>query len=265
MGAILGAKLRMMRGLLDKTIVISGGTKGVGKAVAVACVQEGARVVIGGRDEAAAQGILAQIVALGGEGLFVPTDLRKTEDCQRLFDVAYQRFGRIDGFFNYAGITPAVGLLECTEDDFNAIFDINIRAAFFCCQNAVRYMQAAGGGSIVLTGSPHAWGGDRDRVAYACSKGALLTLSNHLAMHYACSGIRANHVTMGWTPTEGELALRQNHGMSPESLRAWASGMVPAGRMTEVEDIVPGILYLLSDQSTMVTGANLRITGGLFI
>lgn len=261
----MGAKSVMTGGLLGKIIVISGGTKGVGKAVALACVQEGVGVVIGGRDEAAAQDILAQITLLGGEGLFVPTDLRKTEDCQQLFDAAHQRFGRIDGFFNYAGITPAASLLECTEDDFNAIFDINIRAAFFCCQQAVRYMQAAGGGSIILTGSPHAWGGDKDRVAYACSKGALLTLSNHLAQNYAEAGIRANHITMGWTPTEGELALRQNQGMSPESLRTWASGMVPAGRMTEVEDIVPGILYLLSDQSKMVTGANLRITGGLFI
>lgn len=265
MGDTLGAKLLTMDRFLGKTIVISGGTKGVGKAIAMACANEGARVVIGGRDEGDAQGILAQIAAQGGEGIFVPTDLRKTEDCGRLFDSAYQRFGRIHGFFNYAGITPSGSLLECTEDEFNAIFDINIRAAFFCCQHAVRYMKAAGGGSIVLTGSPHAWGGDRDRVAYACSKGALLTLSNHLSQHYAEVGIRANHLTMGWTPTEGEVALRQKQGISPENLHIWASGMVPAGRMTEVEDIVPGILYLLSDQSTMVTGTNLRITGGLFI
>ena len=152
MGGILGAKSFMVGGLVGKTIVISGGTKGVGTAVALACVQESARVVIGGRDEAAAQDILAQITELGGEGLFVPTDLRKTKDCQRLFDAAHRCFGRIDGFFNYAGITPAASLLESTEDDFNAIFDINIRAAFFCCQHAVRYMQAVGGGSIVLTG-----------------------------------------------------------------------------------------------------------------
>lgn len=255
----------VIRGLKGKTIVISGGTKGVGKAVALACGQEGANVVIGGRDETAAQAILAQLSEHGSHGIFVKTDLRKIEDCQQLFDVAHQRFGRIDGFFNYAGITPAAPLLACTEAEFNAIFDINVRAALFCCQHAVRHMQAAGGGSIVLTGSPHAWGGDKDRVAYACSKGALLTLSNHLAQHYADQGIRANHITMGWTPTEGEINLRQGQGMSPEALRTFASASIPAGRMTEVEDIVPGILYLLSDHSKMVSGANLRITGGLFI
>lgn len=266
MGDTLDAKSTMSHaGLNGKTIVISGGTKGVGKAVAMACAQAGSNVVIGGRDEEAAQGLLDQMQELGCEGLFVSTDLRKTDDCQRLFDSAYQRFGKIDGFFSYAGITPVAPLLACTEDDFNAVFDINVRAALFSCQHAVRYMKASGGGSIVLTGSPHAWGGDKDRVAYACSKGALLTLSKHLAQHYADVGIRANLVTMGWTPTEGEMALRQAQGMSPEALRQWASGLVPAGRMTEVEDIVPGIIYLLSDQSRMVTGANLRITGGLFL
>lgn len=255
----------MAGGLKNKTIVVSGGTKGVGKAVALACAQEGASVVIGGRDEAAAGSIVTQISELGGEGLFVETDVRKTDDCKQLFDTAYQRFGRIDGFFNYAGITPAATLLECNEADFNAVFDVNIRAAFFCCQHAIRYMQGSGGGSIVLTGSPHAWGGDKDRVAYACSKGALLTLTDHIARHYAAFGIRANLLTMGWTATEGEISLRKAQGMSQEALRTLASDIIPAGRMTEVEDIVPGIIYLLSDQSKMVSGANLRITGGLFI
>ena len=170
-----------------------------------------------------------------------------------------------DGFFNYAGITSPASLLECNEDNFNAIFDVNIRAALFCCKHAIRHMKESGGGSIVLTGSPHAWGGHRDRVAYACSKGALLTLTTHIAQHYAEFGIRANYITMGWTPTEGEIALRREQGLSQAELRALASSIVPAGRMTEVDDVVPGIIYLLSDDSKMVSGANLRITGGLFI
>lgn len=251
--------------LKDKAVVISGGTKGVGKAVAIACANEGASVAIGGRDEAAARSILDLCHELGSEAVFVNVDLTNAEDCRRLFEVSHQRFGRIDGFFNYAGITTAAPLLECTVADFDLIFDINIRAAMFCCQHAIRYMQKSGGGSIVLTGSPHAWGGDKDRVAYACSKGALLTLSKHIAQHYADEGIRANYLTMGWTPTEGELNLRAGQGMSPDELHRMAANSIPAGRMTEVEDIVPGVLYLLSDKSRMVTGANLRITGGLFI
>jgi len=123
----------------------------------------------------------------------------------------------------------------------------------------------SGGGSIVLVGSPHAWKGERDRLVYACSKGALLTLNNHIAQHYAEYGIRSNIITMGWTPTDGELVLRSSQGISADQLRSKASKIIPAGRMTEIEDIVPGILYLLSDDSKMVSGSNLRVTGGWYI
>lgn len=248
-----------------KTIVVSGGTKGVGRAVALECARRGSKVVISGRDEDAAQDMLAQFRECDGEGIFVRTDLRKTADCQQLFDVARERFGRIDGFFNYAGITSTASLVDCDEDVFNEIFEINVRAAFFCCKYATRHMQESGGGSIILTGSPHAWGGHRDRAAYACSKGTLLTLTKHIAQHYAEFGIRANYITMGWTPTEGEVALRQAQGMSEQELRATAAGVVPAGRMNEVSDIVPGVIYLLSDDAKMVSGGNLQIAGGLFI
>jgi NAD(P)-dependent dehydrogenase (short-subunit alcohol dehydrogenase family) len=126
-------------------------------------------------------------------------------------------------------------------------------------------MKKSGGGSIVLTGSPHAWAGEKDRIVYACSKGAIITLTNHIAQHYAANGIRANNITMGWTPTEGEIALRETKGMKVNELRNWAASFIPAGRMTEVEDFVPGIIYLLSDESKMVSGSNFRITGGWFM
>lgn len=248
-----------------KTIVVSGGTKGVGAAVVLACSQAGANVVIGGRDESAARQLIDNANKHGGRSIFVSTDLRDVKDCKKLADDALKSFGKIDGFFCYAGLTHSASLIEIDEDNFDSIFDVNIRAALFCSKYVVRAMKESGGGSIVLTGSPHAWGGQIDRVAYACSKGALLTLANHIAMHYMRFGIRANYLTMGWTPTEGEISLREKSGMSEEQLRAWASEMIPGGRMTEVNDVVPGVLYLLSDDSRMVSGANLRITGGLFI
>lgn len=255
-----------MDGLLkDKVIVVSGGTKGIGRGIIQASAREGARVVIGGRDTPAAEEILQLIQSDGGEGLFVHTDLHRTEDCQKLFDETMDRFGRVDGFVNYSGILPAATLTECREELFDNVFDINIRAAFFCAKAAVRCMQKSGGGSIVMFGSPHAWCGEKDRAAYACSKGALLTLTEHIARHYAADQIRSNFVTMGWVPTEGELALRKEQGMSNEELHRMAAGFIPMGRMQEVEDHVPGVLYLLSDYAQMVTGSNLRVTGGLYI
>ena len=162
--------------LKNKVIVISGGTKGVGKAAALAFAREGAKVVIGGRDEQSAEKILAKIKEQGTDGIFVKTDLRNVGDCKNLFDKAFEAYGKIDGLFNYAGITPVSPLDSCDEQTFDDVMDINFKACFFCCQQAVKYMRRNGGGSIVLTGSAHAWGGQKDRAAYACSKGVLLTL-----------------------------------------------------------------------------------------
>lgn len=253
-----------MSRLFDKVIVISGGTKGVGKAAAVAFAKEGAGVVIGGRDEKAAGSVLDEIKKAGSEGLFIRTDLFSVSDCKALFDKAYERFGRIDGFFNYAGITPVSPLETCDEKTFDDVMSVNFKACFFCCQQAVKYMKE-NGGSIVLTGSAHAWGGQKDRAAYACSKGVLLTLMEHIAHNYAGEKIRCNYLTLGWTPTEGELSLRTSLGESEQSLRARAAEVLPMGRMCEVSDYTEALVYLMSDQSSMMTGSNFRITAGEYI
>lgn len=255
-----------MEKILDKkVIVISGGTKGIGRAVAIEAAKQGAKVVIGGRDKQAAEKIQGVIGKEDGDSYFVYTDLTDVKACKELFDKAYEKYGKINGYMNYAGLTYAGSLLEADEDNFDSIFEVNIKGAFFCAQNAIKYMKKNGGGSIVMMGSPHAWGGEKDRAAYACSKGALLTLTEHIAHHYGEDLIRANYVTMGWTPTDGEIALRESQGMSVEELRTLAAGFIPMGRMQEIEDHVPGILYLLSDYSQMVSGANLRVTGGWYI
>jgi len=143
--------------------------------------------------------------------------------------------------------------------------NINFRAAFFCCQSAIHYMRLNGGGSIVLTGSAHAWGGQKDRAAYACSKGVLLTLMEHIARNYASEHIRCNYLTLGWTPTEGEVSFRAEQGMTEAQLRVNAARVLPMGRMMERNDYVEGIVYLLSDASAMMTGSIFRITAGEYI
>lgn len=251
--------------LKDKVIVISGGTKGVGRAAAEEFARQGAKVVIGGRDEAAARRSIRIMRTYGGDGLFVYTDLLKVEDCQKLFEKAYEAYGKIDGFFNYAGVTPVSPLDTCDEETFDWVMDVNFKACFFCCQQAIKYMRINGGGSIVLTGSPHAWGGDKDRTAYACSKGVLLTLMEHIAHQYASEHIRCNYLTLGWTPTEGEVALRKSQGESEAELRKRASAIVPMGRMCERTDYLDGLVYMMSDGSSMMTGSTFRITAGMYI
>ncbi len=251
--------------LQGKVIVISGGTKGVGRELAMACAKVGADIVIGGRDQEAADKILADIHKYGQGGLFVYTDLHDLKYCKHLFEEARSQFGHVDGFVNYAGVTNISSLLECSEETFDEVMDVNFRGAFFCAKYAVSAMIENGGGSIILVNSCHAWRGEENRAAYACSKGALMTLNNHIAYHYSRYGIRCNLLTMGWSLTDGELAVRKRQGLSPESVEKAASQMIPMGRMQESGDYIPGMLYLLSDASAMVTGGNLRISGGLFI
>lgn len=239
-----------------KTFVIAGGSTGVAKQVVSELIKLGHNVVFGDLDvknEIKEKNLLS-----------VYTDVTNVNDCERLFKLAYETFGKIDGFFNYAGITPAQSLLECTEEIHNNIFDINVKGAIFCSKHAIKYMQEKGG-SIVFTGSPHSDAGEIDRVSYACSKGAIVTLANHIAKNYGKYNIRSNYITMGWTPTEGELTLRESQGMSLQDLEKHASNFIPMGRMNRYEDIVPSILFLLLDESLMVSGSNIRITGGWYM
>lgn len=251
--------------LKKKVIVISGGTKGVGKAAALAFAKEGAKVVIGGRDKMSAEKILAEIKGNGSDGIFLLTDLKNIGDCKLLFDKAFDVYGRIDGFFNYAGITPVSPLDTCDEQTFDNVMDINFKSCFFCCQQAINYMRKNGGGSIVLTGSAHAWGGQKDRAAYACSKGVLLTLMEHIAHNYASEQIRCNYLTLGWTPTEGEISLRNSLGETEEQLRSRASDILPMGRMCEPTDYIEALIYLMSDYSKIMTGSVYRMTAGEYI
>lgn len=251
--------------LKNKVIVISGGTKGVGRAFAEVAGREGAKVVIGGRDEKSGKEAVRNIGTFGSEGIFVSCDLLKVEDCRHLFEAGFKKYGKIDGFFNYAGVTPVSPLDTCDEDTFDWVMDVNFKSAFFCCQQAVKYMRLNGGGSIVLTGSAHAWGGQKDRAAYACSKGVLRILMEHIAHQYASEQIRCNYLTLGWTPTEGEVALRNSQGESEAELRRRAAEILSMGRMCERNDYMEGLIYMMSDASAMMTGSTFRLTAGEYI
>ena len=249
-----------------KTFVIAGGTKGVARHVLIELVKTGYNVVfgdLGSIDDA--DKLLDELKEYSGKAYFIPTNMSKVKDCEYLFDTTYEIFGRIDGFFSYAGITPTQSLLECTEEMHDDIFNINFKGALFCAKHAVKYMKEGKGGSIVFTGSPHAWGGEIDRVSYACSKGAVITLSEHISRNYGKYNIRANYITLGWTLTEGELSLRESQGMSREDAEKHALNFIPMARVNTYDDIVPAIIYLLSDKSAMVSGSNIRITGGWYM
>ena len=251
--------------LKGKTVVISGGTKGLGKALAEELLLQGACVVIGGRDNESVNELVSTANQVTRRALFVRTDLKIIDDCRNLFEVAESTFGKIDGFVNYAGVTPIASLTDCDESTYDQIMQVNTKAAFFCCQYALKAMRRNNGGSIVLVGSAHSWSGEKDRAPYAMSKGALYTMFEHIAHNYANENIRCNFMTMGWTATEGELELRKSQGLTKQMLEQGAASSIPMGRMLNYQDHVPSLILLLSDDSAMMTGANLRITGGEYI
>lgn len=251
--------------LADKVIVVSGGTKGIGKGIVIAAAEHGARVFFGGRDDFAAGEIVEGLKKNGLTADFVHTDVRIIDDIKRLFAEAAKKGGRIDGFVSYAGVTNVASMVDCEEETFDQIFDVNVKGTFFAAQCALKHMMNnASGGSIVIFGSPHDDKGQIDRAPYAFSKAALSVMVTHMAKYYAPYSIRTNYITPGWTPTEGELTLRKKQGMSEAELRKIAEKEIPIGRMSEVEDHIPAVLYLLSDLSQVVTGSNIRVSGGLY-
>lgn len=251
----------------DKVIVITGGTKGIGRDLALECAKRGAYVIILGRDINAAESIIEDGILhkCKNQIVFEQVDLNNIYVCEKIFGLIYNKFKKIDGLVNYAGITPIASLLDCDENTFDSVVGVNFKAAFFCSKFAIKYMQQQEKGSIIFMNSCHAWRGEKDRSIYACSKGALLTLCEHIAYHYASDGIRANTITMGWSATDGELKLRAKQGMDLKMLERLGSQVIPMGRLQTAEDYIPGIIYLLSDDSIMVTGSNIRISGGLYL
>ena len=137
--------------LSGKVVVISGGTRGLGRAVAIAVGAQGAHVAIGGRNEAAGNTVAAEIRKQGGpEAICVAADIREPEACRRLIETAERHFGRVDGLVNYAGILPVGSLLDTDEKLFDDVFDTNIKGSFFCARYAVESMLRTGGGSITI-------------------------------------------------------------------------------------------------------------------
>jgi NAD(P)-dependent dehydrogenase (short-subunit alcohol dehydrogenase family) len=250
--------------LLDKVVVITGGTKGIGKGIALMAASEGALVVISGRNEQDGQQVIQEIKEKHHTGaLFVKGDISKEEACKTLIDAAVGHFGHINGLVNNAGIFPRAPITETTEELFDSIIAVNLKGSFFCSKYAIQAMMKSGGGSIVHMGSTHGYKGGLQLAAYACSKGAVLTLNRHIAAHYASKSIRSNWVTVGWVATEGELELHASLGTDKDQLLEMAYAKVPTGRMQTPEDMAFGVIYLLSDESSQVIGSELAISGGL--
>ena len=247
-----------------KTVMILGGTKGVGNEILKSCLNKGYNVSFCGRNLDEGNNIIKALKA-EDKLYFHEIDLNSISEIENFYKATIKRFNTIDALVLYSGITPIASIIDTEEDIFDSVFNVNLKASYFLIKHVLKSMMAHKTGSIIFFGSAHMDYGMEDRAAYALTKSALYTLSTHIAHHYAKYGVRSNYVVMGWTNTEGELKLRQEEGISEEQLQQEAAKTLPMGRMLNRFDPVPAVMYLISDDAAMTTGSLIRITGGEYI
>ena len=244
--------------LEGKVAVISGGARGMGAVEARLFAKEGAKVVLGDILEVEGRKVESEIRAAGGEAIFVRLDVTSESDWKNAVDTAVARFGKLDVLVNNAGVSGHGRIEDVTLEMWNRVMNINSTGVFLGTRAVIPAMRRGGGGSIVNISSQLGLVGvDNSSPQYQASKGAVRLLTKATAIQYAKERIRANSVHPGpiVTPmTEGRRA-------DPESYRLTVS-RIPLGRYGEPEDVAYGVMYLASDESSFMTGAELVIDGG---
>lgn len=253
-----------MSRLRDKVVIVTGGAQGIGRACSLLLAQEGAAIVVGDIQEAGGEAVADEIRRAGGQARAVRADVTREEDCAALVADAVRTYGRLDGLVNNVGWFPRASLQEMSAELWHQVLDVNLSGAFYCCKHAAAHLRAAGGGSIVNIGSVHGIQGSPTLLAYSAAKGGLLALTRTLAGALARDRIRVNYVVPGWILTDAEIALQKALGVDEETLRAQGRTL-PLGRHQTSEDVAFAVLYLLSDESSQVTGAMLNVDAGLSV
>jgi NAD(P)-dependent dehydrogenase (short-subunit alcohol dehydrogenase family) len=250
-----------MKSLSGKVAIVTGGTQGVGEAVARHTVEAGASgVVICGRQADKGQAVAAALAQLGAAVEFVQADLARVEDCRRLVQRCDARFGRVDGLVNAAADTNRGTLDETTVEFWDHLFAVNVRAPFLLTQEAVRVMRREKSpGSIVNILSVAAYCGMDNLCAYSSTKGALQTFTKNTANALRRDRIRVNGINLGWTDTPGEHAVQAKQG-APANWLDVAERAAPFGRLVKPDDVARLCIFLLSDESGILTGSCIDYT-----
>jgi len=247
-------------GRLDgKVVLVSGGATGLGAAQVSACVKEGAKVLFGDVQQSAGAELEADIRRQGGEAAFVHLDVASEHDWQQAIGEAVTRFGALNVLINNAGIViKKVPIEERTVEEWDRVMAVNLRGVFLGTKHAIAQLRLAGGGSIVNVSSLAGIGQSQlQEPAYATSKAAVRMFSKVTATQYAHENIRCNSLHPG--PTDGGMLHR--FLPDPVALKERLK-RVPLGRLARVEEIVAGAIFLASDESSYMTGAELVIDGG---
>jgi NAD(P)-dependent dehydrogenase (short-subunit alcohol dehydrogenase family) len=239
-----------------RVAIVTGGSRGLGKATAAGLAARGAAVVIASRDTTVSAAVVAEIEATGGTALAVAVDTANMADVNRLVDVTIERFGRLDVLVNNAADPTLARAADVDEETYDRVHAINAKGPFFLAQRARPHLAASGHGSIINVLSVGAWNGGPMMLLYRSSKSTLLGITMTLAKEWAADGIRVNAIAPGTFETD-------MIDWMDDASRARAIGVTPQQRIADPAEIVPAMLYLASDASSFTTGTVLRVDGGM--
>ena len=243
--------------LEGKKALVTGASRGIGRAIALARAAEGADVVVNyAGSEAAAKEVAAEIEAMGRKAVVVQADISSNEAATAMVDEVVKEFGRIDILVNNAGITRDGLLMRMSEEDFSDVIDVNLKGTFHCIRFASRQMMKQRSGKIINLASVVGISGNAGQVNYAASKAGIIGMTKSAAKELASRGITVNAVAPGFIETEMTEVLS-------DKLKEEMRGQIPLARMGQPEDVAKAVALLASEHASYITGQVLQVDGGM--
>lgn len=240
-----------------KTAIVTGGSRGIGRAVCLALAARGAKVVVNYAGNAsAAEETAAACRELGAQAVAVQADVSREQDCEALFAAAEEAFGRVDILVNNAGVTKDTLILRMSEADFDRVLDTNLKGAFFCMKQAARRMMKQRSGRIINISSIVGLRGNAGQVNYAASKAGLIGMTKSLAKELAPRGVTVNAVAPGFIETDMT-------GVLPDAVREKLLAEIPMKSLGHPEDVAVAVAFLAEDAAGYITGQVLCVDGGM--
>ena len=247
--------------LTDKVIIVTGGGGGIGEGIAHVCIDNGAKVVIGERNDESGQRVAKE---LGENALAIACDVSNDEDLDRLIEFTVASFGRIDGVVNNAGVNFSKPFMDTSSDDWQDVISVDLRAVFFLTQKTCAQMvrQSPAGGSIVNISSVHSVAALPGAGPYDAAKAGVVGMSKSIAIEMAADNIRVNCVSPGLVNTQIWQDLLAAAPDMDECMAFWNSN-IPMNRVIETREIGEAVCFLLSDKSSAMTGSNMMVDAGM--
>ena len=248
--------------LKDKVVVITGSGRGIGFAAAELCAQNGAKVVICDINDEWGNNALAKIRDQGLEASFMHVDVSKEAEVEAVVKFAVEKYGKLDGIVNNAATIVVKPVADLTAEEWDLVIRVNLTGVFYGCKHAIRqFLKQGTGGSIVNIGSISAVVGLYEQPVYCASKGGVYQLTRQIAIEYAKKNIRCNIIGPG--SVDGEFVQIYLDGqVDPKAAAERQMASHPMGRFATPREIAETIMFMLSDRSSFVTGANLMVDGG---